>query len=580
MLIMLKVYPQCNFADIGAFEANKGWSMMSDNNAEYSIQSEIVHGGSSALKIWAKETHSWNIRMIQGCDLPLQKNMAYTVTFWMKGEVGSQFGAALQANDNGVYVLREDITTIADTEWRQYTYIFTTDGNYSKGKVKITFKKAGTYYLDDLNVVITPVEVYNTYRIAPNNTNIRYSGVVNSTISETTAELLRFTSDFLNIPAQERKFDSVRARTQSGITISFKTNSPLIKMNFSELENSEIRGRNFAIFKNGNLMQEGIKTLSFDIDNGAKDNAEWTISLPSFSGVKFDGLELVEGYSLAPLAADERPVYVAIGNSITHGVGQEDASHLTYPFLLAKSLDFQLYNMGIGASRVTAQVAQNLDNLNPKLISILWGYNDMTNATPLAQMFTEYENLLNLLIQKHPQASICVVLQTYTTTTAATGNPDNTIDALRNGLINLVDRLSAAHPKLSYFDGWTSTESASNLVDAVHLSREGAANLAAALYLELKDKVGTRLPFLKENEKKVWKVFPNPTKDKIQVVTNNEPNGEELLFFNVVGQLVHAIPLTTKKQVVDITSLKSKGIYFVSLGKQDMKGAVKLVVND
>lgn len=580
VLVLWKAYPQCNFADIGAFETNKGWSLMFDNNAEYTIQSEIIHGGSSALKIWAKETHSWNIRMIQGCDLPLQKNMSYTVTFWMKGEIGGRFGTALQANDNGVYVLREDVTTIADTEWHQYTYVFTTDGNYNKGKVKITFKKAGIYYLDDLNVVITPIETYNTYRVAPDNTNIRYSGVVSSTITEASAELLRFTSAFLNIPAQGRKFDPVRARTQSGITISFKTNSSLIKMNFSELENSEIRGRNFAIFKNGTLVQDGIQTLSFDIDNKAKDNAEWTVSLPSFSGVKFDGMELVEGYSLAPLAADGRPVYVAIGNSITHGVGQDEGSHLTYPFLLAKSLGFQLYNMGIGASRVTSQMAQNLDNLNPTLITVLWGYNDMNNATPLAQMFTEYENLLVSLLQKHPQASVCVILQTYTTTTGAAGNPDNTIGALRNGVTALVERLSETHPNLFYFDGWTSTEGTSYLVDAVHLNRTGAAKLAEALYLKLRDNVGNGIRSLKGNEESNLELYPNPAKGKIHVVTHNEPQGQELFFFDTLGQLIHKVSLTAKEQVVDISSLKAKGIYFVTLGDQDKKSSVKLLVQE
>lgn len=605
-----KTYTQCNFATIGTFEtpgsgtAVVGWSLLHGNNAEYSLQSEVVHGGNSALKIWAKENNSWNIRMMHGCNLDLKKNNAYSVSFWMKGNTGASFGVALQSNHiNPPYVLKEEITAIENTDWKQYTYIFHSDGDYGAGKIKLTFKSAGVYYLDDLIMIdvdcngtpggtafvddcgicaggdtgIKPNTLCHIHRVAPDDPDIRYSGAIHAAISETAAELLRFTPAFLELQPQG-KWSKTNARTQSGITISFKTNSPFIALDFSELEDSEIRDRNFAVFKNGKLLQEGIKTLSFEVINAAEDHAEWTVSLPSFSGVKFNGLKLTEGYSLSSLDEDERPVYAAIGNSITHGVGQDNGSHLTYPFLLAKSLGYQLYNLGIGGSRVTSLMAQNLNSLNPKLITVLWGYNDMMNSQPLSQMFTEYEDLLSTLMQQFPQAYICVILQTYTTTAAGTANPVNTIEALRTGQKKIVERLATTHSNLSYFDGWDSTYGAENLADVVHLSKVGAANLATALYEELKEKLQTSLPVLKKDKKADWTVFPNPAKDKIHVIINNETVERELLLFDMLGQLVHKTSLTAEEQVVDIASLKLKGVFFVTLKEQDKKNTLKLVI--
>ena len=76
--------------------------------------------------------------------------------------------------------------------------------------------------------------------------------------------------------------------------------------------------------------------FGFIINTGFSSDGIVEVVLPSWHGIDFLGLELADGYTLEINENLNRPVYVAIGDSISHGTGQGSVSYKTWPFLLAR----------------------------------------------------------------------------------------------------------------------------------------------------------------------------------------------------------------------------------------------------
>ncbi|MCH6259052.1 SGNH/GDSL hydrolase family protein [Puniceicoccaceae bacterium K14] len=321
--------------------------------------------------------------------------------------------------------------------------------------------------------------------VAPNDAKIKYNGTLHTVINETSAELYRFSQDYLD-NGEDGTFTMAKARTQSGVSVNFKTNSPLIKLKFAELEDSEIRDRRFSVFKDGALAFDNISDLEFTVDNSTEEDAQWEVYLPYFSGVKFLGLELSEGKILSDLPVEDKPLYMAIGDSITHGVGQNGAIE-TYPYHVARHLDFQLVNLGIGGSRISPETIRNLSGQTPELVTVLWGYNDVNQDRGLSEAIADYEDLVENLCTQYPDTDVLCIMQTFTTTVEGSRNDANTIELLRSLTLTAVENLQATHSNLYLIDGEDFVSSEEDLADHVHLNADGAKALAKGIvgeYLE------------------------------------------------------------------------------------------------
>jgi len=514
----------CDFTSggIGGFndaadmsEFNMATSDGSTDYGSYCLNTTDVKEGTGSLQVDVTADHSWAMRMFNtGCDVNVRDGFQYKMEFWIKGTPGSSFTTYLFANVSSNNL--DQTTLYVETAgWEKHSVILQADES-GLGGVKLSFAKTGQYLIDDLTVVeldcsgeeggtatldgcgicsggntgITPDSYCSFTSITPDNTSIYYHGILSEDINATRAILHRFSDDFLN-DGSDGTWSQPKAETQSGITVEFQTNSPIVTMKFSELVGSEQRASNFAVFKDGELYQEGITDSEFTFTNFAEDDAVWTVSLPNFNGIQFDGIDLVDGYSLTPITQTPKSQYFAIGNSITHGVGQENSSHLTYPYLIADSLGYELHNLGIGGSRISEHVLTNLVGQTPDVISVLWGYNDVNNSADLqAGPLDTYESLIDSICKSQPQAKVMVITQTPTHTTIGGNNPgsnDNTIAELRAEQEAIITTLQATYPNLYKVESHGYVSFPSGLNDDVHLNTLGAYELAMGIIKEIND---------------------------------------------------------------------------------------------
>ena len=331
------------------------------------------------------------------------------------------------------------------------------------------------FFLESCNIVSAEESKF----IQPNNEDIIITGAFFIEKSSDKVIINRFNNEFLN--HKETFAKAEKANTQSGVTICFSTNSSTITMYFEEREDAQHRQKVFGIYKNGKFFKE-VKGTTFSFTN-IEDNQynQWKIVLPTFCGVDFTGIEIDENSDLKKFQKEQNPVYVAIGNSITHGVGQNGAGFLTYPFLLVQNKNWNLYNLAVGGSKISWPVAQLLKNKKVDIITILWGYNDWNSSFTIEnEIKPYYKKLISELRRVQPDAKIyCILPTTSKKTTPKKGN--DSLQDIRDAEMEIVKSIQQKGDSNLFIINGKELTTISDLNDDVHLSVSGAAKFAKEL---------------------------------------------------------------------------------------------------
>jgi lysophospholipase L1-like esterase len=333
-------------------------------------------------------------------------------------------------------------------------------------------------------------------QIHPDNKNLALEGLKYTATSAEATTLQRFRKDILQIPSHKLGVNPDKARNPSGGVISFSTDSPEWSARF-HVSNSNYMGTGFGLFENGQLIEEfkfnpKETEIEFRVAAQNKGVSFFEIALPSYSTIEFLGLELAEGYNLKAQTPELKPVYVALGDSISHGTGQDGYGHKTWPFLLSRMLDMELFNLAVGGGKISVPVAEMLRDWSKiDLITILVGYNGLHFNGKTPEQYThDYTALLNAIRSKHPTTRIACISLLYTKKPVSE-KTGHTVEEFRKALESLIKEQQATDPNLIFIPGETiSSEKnlrADNPNDPVHLGIEGAALLAEELYARIRN---------------------------------------------------------------------------------------------
>ena len=587
MAAYIFAFSQCfDSGGIGDFEGGNALNQFvtgTQGNGTLVITSEDKHSGNQCLKATVSVAGVWQVRIYNTgtCYFDIFSGESYTVSFYAKGEIGDAINVSIM---NNTTVDQNKDVVIHSTNWQLYTATFEAGINSSTGRIKLIFKDEGTYYVDDIqlngldcngdsagsasldncgicsggNTGITPINDCSFQSIPPTNSNLIFEGVNDVDVSESKATLYRFKKEYA-LDEVSGYYLQKRAGATSGVKLRFKTNSPKIKAFFQENTSisDDLFWHTFDVFKNGEYQFDS-QGWEIEMENPSQEMAEWSITLPTFSNAEFLKLEIINGFSLSAISKN-KPVYIAIGNSITHGMGINTYStRLTYPYILADSLGYELYNWGIGGSKIYDGILSNFSTgLEPDLVSILWGYNDVhysgSDAYLANNSFPQYETILTTLLNDYPNACVLAILPTYTT------NPTNTtartIDSLKNGQLEIIQQLQESYSNLYYLNGNDYTD-ASGLNDDVHLNQSGNQSLAYGIINDFACGTPTSIKPGKILKAQAW---PNPTNGLIQ--------WHEKTPFKVMD--IHGKVLFSGSDTQVDLSTESSGIYFLQLESEN-----------
>jgi lysophospholipase L1-like esterase len=419
--------------------------------------------------------------------------------------------------------------------------------------------------------------------ISPNNQKIKFTGAKFNDITNERIIFYRHSQEFYNLPDNVSLANDTKAKTTSGVTINFKTGAENIKVHFKMLEGANeywirtsyyIDGDSIATakVKRDDLTNSGDSSFYVEIVPVSKSVHEIKVVLPTLSSLGFYGISLEGGNEfLEDFDLPEKPLYVAYGNSITHGRGQNTGDQ-TYAWILADNMSWELYNIAVGGSKTSVPMAQMISNEIPDVIdfmTILIGYND---AVSYAQDTNYYHKKLVSFIDTvrsgHPETTIFVLGQTYTLTTENGDGEPIDFNDWRKIQQFVVDSLTAAGDTLiHYINGadYTDYNDLNNPPqDAVHLSINGANNFGIALADTISKILDSHTGILnRHNLKNKLTIYPNPSSDKIIVKISKE-NINTVKLFDINGKIL-SVPvyfLTNRIVELSINELK-KGTYIV-----------------
>ena len=427
-----------------------------------------------------------------------------------------------------------------------------------------------------------------TWIIPPDNPKIKITGAKYSKMFNGYLVLQRHSNSLLALPRTLSQINPVKAKTTTGIIISFRTDSEIIKMHFRKLPGMQRRGL-FGIFRNGELISDYTITANsdssiiFDVPNDEGINY-FEITLPVMNNLAFVGIELSDGSDLTDFQQEEKKFYVAYGNSITHGVGQF-GTHQTYPYLLAKKFNWKLYNVAVGGGKTSAAIGAMLRDNFPKIdfITMLIGYNDYNSQGIDTITYKQrYAQTLDFIRENHCETKIFCITPTFTlrTHSSTSGLP---ISDFRIALENLINQRIAEGDSNLYLIKGDEITSYANLHDSttsndpVHFTIEGAAMFADSLakkITEILDSTTTSVNsnssgFIERKNKSNldFAIYPNPTKGLLNIKPNRKIDKVEI--YNVLGE---SVKIVDKNNTLNLNGLAS-GVYFIKVS--DVLGSVK-----
>ncbi|MDP4174883.1 MAG: SGNH/GDSL hydrolase family protein [Bacteroidota bacterium] len=326
--------------------------------------------------------------------------------------------------------------------------------------------------------------IYARVNIPLDDPRISYEGLWFVQKSPTIVILDRHTENVINNPESGISLSSKPyAYTQSGVRIRFKTSSPTISLRFADRENGGRAGlhNGFAVYANGKLIAI-YETLSFIVNRPQNKSCEYEIVLPSLYAVSFTELSLDSGFSLDKLAPIDKPIYAAIGTSITEGTGQQSASFLTYPFILANELGWNLYNLAVAGAHTGWPIALLLKDKKVDYITVEFGFNDwMWDNKALSIKADQYGRLLDSLRLFQKNAKIfCITPLVTSKTTSQMGAPFKLND-FSEMILHLVKQRQENGDKKLFIIYGDKLSDTKMLDDGVHLNETGARKFALKL---------------------------------------------------------------------------------------------------
>ncbi len=595
---VFSIQAQCNFSPlgIGTFDgANySAWLLSSVVNSTqlgtYQQEDVVVKSGTHSVKIDVTTAHNWGMRFFNNCNHILKQDSIYEIRFWVNGGAGKTIKVALQDNSGAQpFIIKEQSVLINGNGWNEYLVPIQSTGNFTRGKVKFTFPEVGTYYVDDITIEEKSPEAATF--IKPNDSKIKFSGVVDAIKDDSKVEFYRFPKNYaLSNTALTDPFvqwtNSKRACGSSGISVEFKTNSKNIKVFFTEnIVNTQEDNEKlaFGIYKNGVLHDQQTfnnNDVAVSILNPSGDFNIWRITLPAIAQVDFTGLEIDASAILNDFPLDNRKVYVAIGNSITQGVGQENAStHLTFPWQVADSLGFQLYNWGIAGSKINELVFDNFasSGITPNVVTVLWGYNDFNSNSDsyiINNTLVYYKNLMTKLSMNYPNAIIVGILPTFSN--SEDRSEIRSLNYIRNEQEKILQDLMLSNNNICYFNGADYTN-ASHLSDDVHLKNSGATVVANKIIEEILNKslidLSTKQITVHRSEyEKIGDVMIDLRDESEGYVNYTITQGNTDSYFNINS--TNGV-ITVNKQFPDVANQVDSIVLMVKVGVRTYK--VKIV---
>lgn len=205
----------------------------------------------------------------------------------------------------------------------------------------------------------------------------------------------------------------IRARCCAGATLELRTDSPYLDIRFAILSSCR---QFFGI----DVDIDGVLSHAVRVDEHRavyegrlfdlpdRKVRQVRVHLPYTVEIRLEGIGLAEGATVEPLPRRARRL-LALGDSITQGM-EARSPIASYPVQLARLLDAELLNQGIGGHVFDANMLDAEMTLQPDVVTVAYGTNDWHSGKGLRQVEADVREYLAKLRSIWPVGRTKVVV--------------------------------------------------------------------------------------------------------------------------------------------------------------------------
>ncbi|MBL4699758.1 MAG: hypothetical protein JKX85_00735 [Phycisphaeraceae bacterium] len=301
---------------------------------------------------------------------------------------------------------------------------------------------------------------------------------------------LRFSQPVLKTPIKVSRFNSQTAQWSAGIELHLVTDSTNIVIAFKIQPARRGRPGICQVYQDNRLLKDypiksakKNKNAQIHIKSADDKKHHYRIMLPATMALQITSLQIDKGSKLDKVSLPSKPIYVAMGDSITHGsAGIDGITTKSFAYLLATKLNYDLYNLGIGGGRVSPMLGTMLKDWKKiDLITLLIGYNDLSWAgVPVANYQKYYLDLLTEIRKSHPNTPLFCLTLTFTKLKKSP-KTGITPEEYRNVVRSLVKTFQQQGDKNIHLVEGEPLTDISGLNDPVHFNTKGNQDVAKRL---------------------------------------------------------------------------------------------------
>ncbi|HAA77858.1 TPA: hypothetical protein DCE37_22360 [Candidatus Latescibacteria bacterium] len=218
------------------------------------------------------------------------------------------------------------------------------------------------------------------------------------------------------------------------------------------------------------------ETRSFSLEFDTREKREISCVLPQSAIVEFDAIQLDTDATVAPGAKRTRR-YLALGDSITQGMDARGPAS-AYPIQLARMLDADLLNLGVGGHIFDPDALDDDLPYSPDLVTIAYGTNDWSRDLTRTQVADVAKAYLDRLTRTVARDAQIYLLTPLWRTNADEVKPGGNLIVFSGAIAEAAGSVSG----VSVIDGTTLVPHREDLfVDGLHPNDEGFLHYAVGL---------------------------------------------------------------------------------------------------
>ncbi len=204
----------------------------------------------------------------------------------------------------------------------------------------------------------------------------------------------------------------VRARCTAGVRLVVRTDAESVELVGRVLPGArsyagidvEVDGKSVAAHR----LEAGPETLALSLAGfEEKKIREWDVTFPQSAILEIDALNVPEGTVVEPV---DRPSHrlLCLGDSITQGMDALGPAS-AYPLQLARMLNADLLNQGVGGHIFDADALDPELPYHPNLVTIAYGTNDWGRELTVDEISKQVNAYLRVLLPSVEGADVVVV---------------------------------------------------------------------------------------------------------------------------------------------------------------------------